>query len=258
MNRKMLLAAGSLAVLSVVLLLAVVGLRNVFVIYVCQVDFLFECGKPFAASTSEDSTGYTVDEHNRLACYEMLVSDFKREWHSFPMSEKMLRCKQDSILRMEPESRTQDIFSSMQLDVIGMPSTNFVYPCRLLLSDVSRRNLGEYARICMGIVKDKIDEDNRIALYKCTFREHQAMRRAERRIKDIEKLSEKAGMESAMDEELSQARQTVRDMEKVIEQVRERVMSKREKRITQESPPDISWHIQFGTAKDNPWNSHCP
>lgn len=246
MNKQVLVATG---VLLLILSMAMFALRNRTVLYECRVEFQYEDGKPFEVNTPQEKFVCRADEHNRRVGYELLSAEFKREWHSFPLSERIRRCQRNPALQGESEDRIKDILSSLQLDVVGMPCTNFVYPCRLLLSDGSRRNLGEYARCCMDIVKEKVDEDNRIALYKCAFGEYQRMRKAERRITELEKSIAGGSADPITAKELQQARQTVTEMETKIDEIRRKMMARHPRQIVYESEPKVIWVIRRKARK---------
>lgn len=231
----------------VVICMILAKASNLSVSYECQVDFFYEFDRPFV----DPGRGILkADESNRRARYEDIVSNFKNEVFLLLLKDGPSRCQRDSILQSESESRIRAVLASVRLDVIGMPSTNFVYPCRLVLSDVDSRNLCEYARLCMDIVKDQIEDKNRISVAKATVREHQMLMRAERRIEELKKAATKGESMPAAEEEMRLARYTIEEMKKKIEAVREFVMSTGGRRIIQESQPEISWVVRRKPRKE--------
>lgn len=249
MNRRIIVLIG----LAVALLCASAGvLRNVSVTYVCQVDFSFEYGKPFVRSEPDGVSSLPADEHNRRAKYEFIEEEFRRDLYMAPLDERILKCRQSPILKDEPESRVRSVLSSMKFEVVGMSITNFVYPCRLVLSDHDRRNLGEYARCCMASLKEGLEVENEVSVFKCAYDEYQLMRKSEDEIKKLEKA---LGDGAASDEqklELRRLRQVVQDMRQKIDEVRVRVMEVSARRILDESEPNTTPVFHFGKRNQIP------
>ena len=249
MNKRILAVTGVVVTVVGVLMGTVLYLSSVLsVSYECRVDFLYEFDRPFKNVPGRGT--FNADEHNRRFGYEDIASDFKNEVVLSLLRDGVVRCQRDSVLQSESESRIRAVLASVRLDVIGMPSTNFVYPCRIVLSDNDRRNLGEYARFCMDRVKDQIDEKNRISIAKTTVTEHQMLRKAERRIEELEKAVVRGEVIPTAEEELRLARHTVEEMKKKIEEIRKDIMSTGGRRIIYESQPEISWVIRRRPPKD--------
>ena len=133
MNKKTLAITGVAVV--VVGILTGVGFylsSSLSISYECHVDFLYEFDRPFKNVPGRGT--FNADEHNRRFGYEDITSDFKNEVVLSLLRDGVSRCLRDPILQSESESRIRAVLASVRLDVIGMPSTNFVYPCRITLS----------------------------------------------------------------------------------------------------------------------------
>ena len=243
MNRKILSVIGIVMVLvSVVVCIAFCLLHKLSVSYKCQVDFLYEFDRPFSDVSGRGTL--KASEHNRNARYEQIVDSFRRGMRLLSSKDGISMCQRDSALKGESELRVRNVLSSVRLDVIGMSSTNFVYPCRLVLSDDDSRSLDVYARFCMDMVKAQVDEENTISIAKCTVKEHQMLKKAERKIEELENASVEDNVASSVSEELRLAKQTAAEMKKKIEEVRCQVMSTGGRRIIYESQPKTSWVIR--------------
>lgn len=243
MNKKTLVITG--VAVAVVGILTGAGFylsNSLSISYECNVDFLYEFDRPFKNIPGRGT--FNADEHNRHFGYEDITSDFKNEVVLSLLRDGASRCQRDSILQSESESRSRAVLASVRLDVIGMPSTNFVYPCRLVLTDVNSRNLCEYARFCMDRVKDQISEKNRISIAKATVKEHQRLMQAERRIEELEKAAAKGEEIPTAEKELRLARHTMEAMKTKIDEVRESIMYTGGQRIIYESQPEVSWVIR--------------
>ena len=212
--------------------------HDLSVLYECQVDFLYEFDRPFSDVSGRGTL--KASEHNRNARYEQIVDSFRRGMRLLSSKDGISMCQRDSALKGESELRVRNVLSSVRLDVIGMSSTNFVYPCRLVLSDDDSRSLDVYARFCMDMVKAQVDEENTISIAKCTVKEHQMLKKAERKIE----VSVEDNVASSVSEELRLAKQTAAEMKKKIEEVRCQVMSTGGRRIIYESQPKTSWVIR--------------
>lgn len=243
MNRKISATMGFAVVAIGIMTSAVVLLsRNLSVTYECKVDFLYEYEKP---SMDVRGRGSFENEEDKLrAGREDVAYGFKRELDLFKSRKGVLMCQRELEPLGESVSRTEAVLSSVRLNVVGMPSTNFVYPCRLVLSDGDRRNLVEYARFCMDRAKERVAEDNWILVAKVAMHEYEQLRKAERRIKELEKHAEDGSGAGSSGAELELAKQTVQKMQKRIEEIRKDVMSRREQRIICESPPEVSWVVR--------------
>ena len=216
--------------------------HDLSVLYECQVDFLYEFDRPFSDVSGRGTL--KASEHNRNARYEQIVDSFRRGMRLLSSKDGISMCQRDSALKGESELRVRNVLSSVRLDVIGMSSTNFVYPCRLVLSDDDSRSLDVYARFCMDMVKAQVDEENTISITKCTVKEHQMLKKAERKIEELENASVEDNVASSVSEELRLAKQTAAEMKKKIEEVRCQVMSTGGRRIIYESQPKTSWVIR--------------
>ena len=248
MNRKVLLVIGIVVVLvGVMVCVAFCLLHDLSVSYECHVDFLYEFDRPF-----RDVPGrgiLNVDESNRNARYESIVDGFRREMAFCSNEDGLVRCRHDPALQGESESRIRSVLSSVRLDVTGMPSTNFVYSCRLVLSNGDKRNLDVYARFCMDRVKEQLNEENELSIAKCTIKEFQIMKKAERKVAEIESVAKSGNAIAPADEELRMARQTVSEMKQKIDEIRRLVMSTGGRRIVYESQPEISRIIRRNAKK---------
>ena len=167
----------------------------------------------------------------------------------FSSKDGLVKCRHDPALQGESESRIRSVLSSVRLDVVGMPSTNFVYPCQLVLSNGDKRNLDAYARFCMDMVKEQLNEENELSVAKCTTKEFQSMKKAERKIDEIESAAKSENAIASSEEELRLAWRTVSEMKQKIEEIRSLVMSTGGRRIVYESQPEISWVIRRKTCK---------
>ena len=158
MKRTLIVAAGMVvAVVGVVTGTALCLSRCLSVSFECRVDFLYEFDRPFKDVPGRGTLN--ADESNRNSRYESILDDFRRDMLFCASKDGIIRCQRDSAFQGEPDSRITAVLSSVRLDVTGMPSTNFVYPCRLVLSDGDRRALDVYARFCMDKVKEQLEEE---------------------------------------------------------------------------------------------------
>jgi len=247
MNRKILAVAGGIIILGVIAGIVLCLLRNLSVTYECKVDFLYEYERPSGDVASRGATGNYSDRY-RLR-HDDILYGFKRELELFSSKKGSLMCQRDIESLGEPISRIEAVLASARLDVVGMPSTNFVYPCRLVLVDGDSRNLGEYARFCMDRIKERLADENWVLVAKVAMREYEQMHKAERQIKELEKRALDGGGAASDEIEMKQAQQTVREMQMRIEEIRKDVMSRREQRIIQESPPKVSVIIRRKPCK---------
>lgn len=248
MNRKILSVIGIVMVLvSVVVCIAFCLLHKLSVSYKCQVDFLYEFDRPFKEIPGRGILN--ANESNRTARYESIIDDFRREIAFCSSKDGLVKCRHDPALQGESESCIRSVLASVRLDVVGMPSTNFVYSCRLVLSNGDKRNLEAYARFCMDMVKEQLNEENELSVAKCTTKEFQSMKKAERKIDEIESAAKSGNAIASSEEELRLAWRTVSEMKQKIEEIRSLVMSTGGRRIVYESQPEFSWVIRRKTCK---------
>ena len=248
MKRKLIVAAGVVvAVVSAVTGTALYLSRILSVSFECKVDFLYEFDRPFKYVPARGVLN--ANEQNRNARYESIADDFRREMRLCTSKDVISTCQRDSAFKGESESRVRNVLSSVRLDVTGMPSTNFVYPCRLVLSDCDSRSLEEYARFCMDRVKAQVDEENNVSVAKCTVKEHQILKKAERKIEELSEASVNSDDSSFSNDELRLANQTATEMKNKIEDVRRLLMSTGGRRIIYESQPETSWVIRRKAKK---------
>lgn len=247
MNRKILAVAVGIMILGVMAGIMLCLLRNLSVSYECKVDFLYEYERPAGDVTSRGAIENYSDK--RRLRHDDILYGFKRELDLFSSKKGAIMCQRDIESLREPISRIEAVLASARLEVVGMPSTNFVYPCRLILVDGDSRNLCEYARFCMDRVKERLADENWILVAKVALHEYEQMHKAELRIKELEKRAVDGGWTASDEVEMKQARQIVREMQMRIEEIRKDVMSRREQRIIHESPPKISSIIRRESCK---------
>lgn len=248
MNGKILAVSGIGVAAVAVMTGAVLYLaHDLSVAYECQVDFLYEFDRPFRDVPGRGTLN--ADESNRNARYEDIMAGFKREMPWYSSRDGVVRCQQDPALQVESESRIKAVLSSVRLGVVEIPSTNFVYSCRLVLSDSDSRNLDEYARFCMDRIKLQVEEENSLSIARATIRECQTLKRAERKIEELKNAAAKGSDASSAGDELSQAMQTAEMMRRKIEEIRELVTSSGGRRIIYESQPEISWVLRSKSNK---------
>jgi hypothetical protein len=248
MKRKLIVAAGMVvAVVGVVTGTALCLSRCLSVSFECRVDFLYEFDRPFKDVPGRGTLN--ADESNRNSRYESILDDFRRDMLFCASKDGIIRCQRDSAFQGEPDSRITAVLSSVRLDVTGMPSTNFVYPCRLVLSDGDWRALDVYARFCMDKVKEQLEEENMISIGRCTTREFQVLKKSEKKIEELEKAIAKGEVSPSVKNELRNERRTVDEMKKKIEEIKELVLSTGGRRIIYETPPEISWVIRRKSRK---------
>ena len=116
-------------------------------------------------------------------------------------------------------------------------------------AELDKRNLEAYARFCMDMVKEQLNEENELSVAKCTTKEFQSMKKAERKIDEIESAAKSGNAIASSEEELRLAWRTVSEMKQKIEEIRSLVMSTGGRRIVYESQPEISWVIRRKTCK---------
>ena len=243
MNRKIIMGVGVTSATLVAITGAVgMTLSLCSVSYECKIEFCYQDGVPSAAVVSRGDNALGEIGPSIQDRYRSLVLEFAdKQYFPFPLEKMVRRCMSDAKLQNESEKRTRSVLSTMRLDVTGVPCTNYVYPCRLVLSSGEKRNLGEYGSLCLTMVKERLQEENSVYADKAALNEIVQMRKVERRIKELEKhVEDGSGTESA-EAELEQAKQTVQKMQKRIEEIRKDVMSRCAQRIICESPPEVSW-----------------
>ena len=240
MNRKTFAVTGGVLLVCMMAGIVFHLLCNLSVTYECRVDFLYEYDRPY-----RDIHGcLEADEGNRRARFEDISCGFKNELALFTSRKGVSRCQRDLAPLGEPVSRIEAILASVRLNVVGMPCTNFVYPCRLVLADGDGRNLAAFAGFCMNRVREQADEENGIVVAKATVYEHGNMRKAERRVKELESQVANGKGDRSKEQELRMARETVGEMNRRIEEIGKRVMSRGGRHIIFESPPDVSWVVR--------------
>jgi len=244
------------AVVSTAVLVAVVGivgfaLTNYTVSYECSTSFGYKEGEPQTFSALYGNDTSSIIRHNIQDRYRSLVfmmSD--RLYFPFAFDKMVYRCLSDPRLKGDGEDRVRAVLSSMRFEVVGMPSTNFVYPCRLVITDQENRNLGEYARLCMAMFKERLNEEENVRADKAVLYEHEQMLKTERRITELENTVSSGNSDSSVVEELHRARKTVHELQRRMEKKREEVMSRNARRIIQESQPEISWVVRRKPRKE--------
>ena len=107
----------------------------------------------------------------------------------------------------------------------------------------------QFERFCMDMVKEQLNEENELSVAKCTTKEFQSMKKAERKIDEIESAAKSENAIASSEEELRLAWRTVSEMKQKIEEIRSLVMSTGGRRMVYESQPDISWVICRKTCK---------
>lgn len=249
MNRRTHLVVDT-AVVAVALAAVGAVMANCSVLYESQIEFCYQDGVPSATVAFHGQNSSEAVSHSIQNRYRSLMFEFAdKMYFPLPFEERVRRCQEASELRGECEHRTRAVLSTMRLEVVGMPRTNFAYRCRLVLEDREKRNMDEYARICLAMIKDRLDEDNKVYADKAALNEIEQMRKAERRIGELEKSMLKGNAESSTEEELRQARDTVKKMSARIEEIRKQVMNENAIRIIDDSQPTVSWVIRRRIGK---------
>ena len=169
MSRKLFVVAGGILTLVIMVGTMLCLSRCLSVQYECKVDFLYEYERPSGDVASRGVIGNYSDKHRRR--YDDILYGFKRELELFSSKKGSLMCQRDIESLGEPISRIEAVLASARFDVVGMPSTNFVYPCRLILTDGDSRNLGEYARFCMDRVRARLNAENWILVARVAMHE---------------------------------------------------------------------------------------
>lgn len=101
----------------------------------------------------------------------------------------------------------------------------------------------------MDRVKLQLEKENSLSVARVTIKEYQELKKAERRIEELNNSAAKASNASSVEDELRQTMQIVERMKKKIEEVRELVMSTGGRRIIYESQPEVSWIIRSKSRK---------
>ena len=252
MNRKILVVAGIISIV-----LAVVGgaaaclAGRLSVSHECRVDFLYEYGKPHPREDGlRGELLREAEDGNRCAKHAEVCEDLKRVLSFLASNDGFSLCQRHIALQGESVARIRTVLASARLDVVGMPCTNFVYPCRLVLADGDKRNLMAFARFCMNRVKEQVDEENRIRIHKATISEYMVMRKAERRVKELERQVVNGEGNHSIEHELRMAQETVGEMNRRIEEIGKSVMLRGGRYIIFESPPEVSWVLR---RKEEPY-----
>ena len=247
MNKKIYIVGGAAAagVLAATIGAVCVVAMNCSLSHACQIEFCYQDGVPSKTAgthggCAREAIGLTIQNRYRGLLFEF--SD--KPYFPLPFEKMVQRCLSAPELEGESERRTRAVLSTMRFEVIGMPSTNFAYQCRLVLTDPERQNIDKYARICLAMLRERLDEDCRLRADKTVINEVQRMRKAEKRIEELEKSLAQGSIGRAAEEELLQARSSVKETGVRIEEIRRNVMDTNERRITHESPPEVFWVIR--------------
>ena len=247
MNKKdgLVMAGIGVSAFAVLLAAAACYLLNGFsVSYECQIEFLYEDrALEMACDSFGDSScdGNTMRIKNRS---RLVLSEFNSEYGAFSTDEMVRRCRTEASLRDESEQRSKAVLSSRKIEVVEGLCTNSVYGYRIRLEDSREQNLGEYARLCIKVIKDQMDRESEIRADKAVFYENQQMRKAEQRIKELAKSISKCDTSQASETELQRAKDTVRETGRRIEEIRSKVLSRNSRRIIYESKPKVSWVVR--------------
>ena len=245
MNSKRVgLAAVLVGCLAVLAGLSFVAFGRITMRHECEIKFLLEHGKPIMDASASDGNTGVADKRDIENRYDSIVDDFSGNWYPCRLDERVERCRKDINLNAEPENRTRSILSSMKLEVVGMPSTNFVYSCRLVISDAEQRNLDVYAKTCMRMVKERIAEDNKVQGYRAINNEYQRMRKIERMIQVLKK--EGCEDNSKKEMELNKLRQDVSEIKQKIDEVLTHVSQMYDRLVIYESEPIVRSRFVFG------------
>lgn len=244
MNRKSLVAGCVVVLIGVLSGAAFWLLDNISISYECQIDFLYADDIPVVNRMPYGNLPRDVSETYVENRQGLVLFEFNSERYPFTSSEIMRRCKAVPQLSDETEQRTRAVLSTRRIEVVEEGCTNSVYMYRMVLSDPEKRNLGEYARLCITMFKEKLEEDCELQARRAAISENQTMRKAERRIEEIENAAKSGKAIASAEEELRIARRTVSEMKQKIEKIRSQVMSTGRRRIIYEAPPEISWVIR--------------
>ena len=244
MNRKN-LAAGCVAMLIGILAgVAFCLLDDISISYECQIEFLYADDVPGVNRMPSGNPHRDVSEQYVENRSKMVLFEFNSERYPFTIGEMVRRCKAVPQLGEETETRTRAVLATRRIEVVDEDCTNSVYRYRMVLTDREKRNLGEYARLCMAMFKEKLEEERELQVRRAALSEYQMMRKAERRIEEIENAAKGGNVDAYAEEELRTARRTVSEMKQKIEEIRSRVMSTGRRRIVGESQPEISLVIR--------------
>ena len=218
-------------------------LMNYMVLYECQIEFHYEDYKhrnpepPCDNLFGDEGRNYVKDLHR------ILLRQFNSEYYSYTIDEMVRRCQSNPKLKDESERRIRTILLTRRIDLIEESCANSFYAYRLVLTDLEKRNLDEFARLCMTMFKEKFKEECRVRMDKAISREVETIRKAERRIEELEKAKAEGKEISTREEELRMARHMIAAMKMKIEEIRKEAMSN-EGRIIYESQPEVSWVIR--------------
>lgn len=238
MNRKSPFVIGCFfAVLGVLAGIVFCLFDNLSVSYECQIEFLYEDLVP--KQNSRAPCGNYIENRQRI-----LLSEFNSEYYPFTVDEMVRRCLSDPKLRTESEQRVRTVLSTKRFDVSESRCTNALYSYQLVLADREKRNLDEFARLCMKILKEKLQRENMIRADKASYNENQQMRKTERRIRELENKKD-----ASAEDELRQARKMVKEKEQRIAEIKAQVMSRAARGVIYESPPVFSWVIRRKAKK---------
>lgn len=249
MNRKNIAIGCVVVLIGILASMAFYQLDDISILYECQIEFLYAdeipvvLGMP-SGNLSRDESEQYVENRSKIVLFE-----FNSERYPFTTSEMIRRCKAVPQLGEETERRTRAVLSTRRIEAEDEDFTNSVYRYRMVLTDHEKRNLSEYARLCMTMLKDKLEEECELQVRRAALAEYQMMRKAERRIEEMEKAAKGGNVAASAEQELRAARRTVSEMRQKIEEIRIRVMSTGRRRIVGESNPEISWVIRRKARK---------
>ena len=214
--------------------------------YDCVVDFDFVDSTAVTRLPSECPTGpdaalgycrtKEAAEQARQAIADNRAEDFRR-WLSWSRSRReWMKCIQNSSRvdcpRDSGTNRLATVLSGAAFEIVGMPTTNFVYGCRIRFAPSTDGRIPEIAQFIMDVLSDFVADLNEVNVYKASIMEQQEKFRRERKIAELEKLAAASPAEIDVATALAHERASVDELNLKIAAIRQRVLETDEKRIT--------------------------
>lgn len=215
------------------------------ILYVCTVEFSYQDVSSRHAPFELDNGDYRkVDGQFIESRYRSLLLDFdNRENFPLPLEKIIQRSRLAPEIASYGEQRARNIFSSAKLSIVDIPPTNFMFRCRLVLTDLEKSNIEDYAKFYMMIISECFDSETKRICDKSVFREVQNLRKAERRIEELQYKSSTSSLSYEENQDLRQLMALVQRLKSQIELKQKEVADRSARRIAHQSEPMVTWML---------------
>ena len=215
--------------------------------YECQVEFLYEDWPALPANGTSGVFGRSEDSRCQYNRRRIRLNEFNHPNGFYSLEEMMRRCLTDPVLRHENAQRSMNILSGRQFEVVEGSCLHSLCKYRLILTDAEKRNLDLYARLCLAVIKEQDAREREIRADKAARDENQEMKKAERRLSEMEKSIAQGSAKPGFEEELRQHRKMVDDLKARVDDIRLAALSTSARGIVYEFKPRLAWSIRRRT-----------